>query len=119
MSAAGISAARRHHCSLVRQHLRRNVTGALFTVQKALPLLVDGASIVLTGSTTSIKGTPNMTVDAATKAAIRNLARTWTLELKDRRNRALVRITNYWLRVSKRVGSASNSLKSRHLDPAT
>ena len=75
----------------------RNVTGALFTVQKALPLLVDGASIVLTGSTTSIKGQhqepPNMTVDAATKSAIRNLARTWTLELKDRRIRALVRIT--------------------------
>jgi NAD(P)-dependent dehydrogenase (short-subunit alcohol dehydrogenase family) len=71
----------------------RNVTGALFTMPKALPLLVDGASIVLTGSTTSIKGTPSMTVDAATKAAIRNLARTWTLELKDRRIRALLRIT--------------------------
>jgi NAD(P)-dependent dehydrogenase (short-subunit alcohol dehydrogenase family) len=69
------------------------VTGALFTLRKASPLLVDGASIVLTGSATSIKGTPNRTVDAATTASIRNLARTWTLELKDRRIRALVRIT--------------------------
>lgn len=62
----------------------RNVKGVLFTVQKALPLLADGAAVVLIGSNTSIKGTPNMTVYAATKAAIRSFARTWTLELKDR-----------------------------------
>lgn len=68
----------------------RNVKGVLFAVQKALPLLVDGASIVLTGSNTSIKGTPNMTVYAATKAAVRNFARTWTLELKERRIRVNV-----------------------------
>jgi NAD(P)-dependent dehydrogenase (short-subunit alcohol dehydrogenase family) len=62
----------------------RNVKGVLFTVQKALPLLVDGASIVMTGSTAGSMGMPGLSVYAATKAAIRNFARTWTLELKDR-----------------------------------
>jgi len=61
-----------------------NVKGVLFTVQKALPLLKDGASIVLTGSTTSISGTPNFSVYSATKAAVRNFARNWILDLKDR-----------------------------------
>ena len=62
----------------------RNVKGVLFTVQKALPLLVDGAAVILTGSNTSIRGTANMTVYAASKAAVRSFARTWTLELRDR-----------------------------------
>lgn len=62
----------------------RNVKGVLFTVQKALPLLVDGGSVVLTGSTAGSIGMPGLSVYAATKAAIRNFARTWTLELKDR-----------------------------------
>ena len=62
----------------------RNVKGVLFTVQKALPLLVDGGSIILTGSTAGSIGMPGLSVYAATKAAIRNFARTWTLELKDR-----------------------------------
>lgn len=61
-----------------------NVKGVLFTVQKALPLLKDGASIVLTGSTTSISGTPAFSVYSATKAAVRNFARNWILDLKDR-----------------------------------
>jgi NAD(P)-dependent dehydrogenase (short-subunit alcohol dehydrogenase family) len=64
-----------------------NVKGVLFTVQKALPLLKDGASIILTGSTTSISGTPEFSVYSATKAAVRNFARNWILDLKDRRIR--------------------------------
>jgi NAD(P)-dependent dehydrogenase (short-subunit alcohol dehydrogenase family) len=61
-----------------------NVKGVLFTVQKALPLLRDGASIVLTASTTSISGTPALSVYSATKAAVRSFARNWMLDLKDR-----------------------------------
>ena len=61
-----------------------NVKGALFTVQKALPLLNNGGSIILTGSVSSAKGTPAFGVYAASKAALRNLVRAWTVELKDR-----------------------------------
>lgn len=61
-----------------------NVKGTLFTVQKALPLLRDGASIILTSSTTSISRTPAFSVYSATKAAVRNFARNWILDLKDR-----------------------------------
>jgi len=64
-----------------------NVKGVLFTVQKALPLLKDGASIILTSSTTSISGTPAFSVYSATKAAVRSFARNWILDLKDRRIR--------------------------------
>ena len=67
-----------------------NVRGTLFTVQKALPLLNDGASIILTGSVASVKGTPDFGVYAASKAAIRSFVRTWTSELKDRRIRSNV-----------------------------
>src|SRR5271155_315190 len=67
-----------------------NVKGTLFTVQKALPLLNDGASIILTGSVASIKGTAGFWVYGATKAAIRNFVRGWTVELKDRRIRSNV-----------------------------
>ena len=67
-----------------------NVKGTLFTVQKALPLLNDGASIILTGSVGSVKGTPGFWVYGATKAAIRNFVRAWSLELKDRRIRSNV-----------------------------
>jgi NAD(P)-dependent dehydrogenase (short-subunit alcohol dehydrogenase family) len=67
-----------------------NVKGVLFTVQKALPLLNDGASIILTGSVASIKGTPAFSVYGGTKAAIRNFVRGWTTELKDRRIRSNV-----------------------------
>ncbi|MFJ1678118.1 MULTISPECIES: glucose 1-dehydrogenase [unclassified Streptomyces] len=67
-----------------------NVKGALFTVQKALPLLNDGASVILTGSVASVKGTPGFSVYGASKAAIRNFVRGWTVELKDRRIRSNV-----------------------------
>ena len=59
-----------------------NVKGVVFTVQKALPLMGDGASIILTGSTTGTMGTPAFSIYSATKAAIRNLARSWALDLK-------------------------------------
>lgn len=64
-----------------------NVKGVLFTVQKALPLLRDGGAIVLNASTTSISGTPAFSVYSASKAAVRNFARNWILDLKDRRIR--------------------------------
>ncbi|MDB5496266.1 MAG: 3-oxoacyl-[acyl-carrier protein] reductase [Phenylobacterium sp.] len=59
-----------------------NVKGTLFTVQKALPLMQAGGSIILTGSTTGSMGTPAFSVYSATKAAIRNFARSWALDLK-------------------------------------
>jgi NAD(P)-dependent dehydrogenase (short-subunit alcohol dehydrogenase family) len=64
-----------------------NVKGLLFTVQKALPLLPDGASIILNASAVASKGLPANSVYAATKAAVRSFARTWTTDLKDRRIR--------------------------------
>jgi NAD(P)-dependent dehydrogenase (short-subunit alcohol dehydrogenase family) len=67
-----------------------NVRGTLFTVQKALPLLNDGGSIILNASVASIKGTAGFGVYAASKAAIRSFARTWTTDLKDRRIRTNV-----------------------------
>src|SRR6202030_1755708 len=64
-----------------------NVKGVLFTVQKALPLLPDGASIILNASIVGNKGLPSNSVYSATKAAVRSFARTWTTDLKDRRIR--------------------------------
>ncbi|MEH2446315.1 MAG: SDR family oxidoreductase [Nostoc sp.] len=64
-----------------------NVKGLLFTVQKALPLLPEGASIILNASTTSIKGTPAFSVYSATKAAVRSFARNWILDLRERKIR--------------------------------
>jgi len=64
-----------------------NVKGVLFTVQKALPLLPDGASIILTASIVGSKGLAANSVYSATKAAVRSFARTWTTDLKDRRIR--------------------------------
>ncbi|GAB2574284.1 SDR family NAD(P)-dependent oxidoreductase [Kribbella endophytica] len=61
-----------------------NVRGTLFTVQKALPVLNDGAAIVLPGSTAATDGTPNFTVYAASKAAIRSFGRVWAAELAPR-----------------------------------
>lgn len=61
-----------------------NVKGTLFTVQKALPLLRDGASVILTGSTAATTGTAAFTVYGASKSAIRNFARNWILELAPR-----------------------------------
>lgn len=59
-----------------------NVKGTLFTVQKALPLMSEGGAIILNGSMVSIKGLPGFSVYAATKAALRSLARTWAVDLK-------------------------------------
>ena len=64
-----------------------NVKGVLFTVQKALPLVPDGASIILNASIVASKGAPEWSVYSATKAAVRSFARTWTTDLKDRRIR--------------------------------
>jgi NAD(P)-dependent dehydrogenase (short-subunit alcohol dehydrogenase family) len=69
------------------QTFATNVKGVLFTVQKALPLLRDGASVILNSSTTSISGTPAFSVYSASKAAVRNFARNWILDVKDRRIR--------------------------------
>jgi len=67
-----------------------NVKGLMFTVQKGLPLLRDGASIILISSIASIKGFPGFSIYTATKAAVRNFARSWILELKDRKIRVNV-----------------------------
>ena len=61
-----------------------NVKGTVFTVQKALPLMSAGASIILAGSGAGSKGFPNLSIYSATKAAIRSFARTWTADLKSR-----------------------------------
>jgi len=67
-----------------------NVRGTLFTVQKALPLLKDGGSIILTGSTAGSTGIPALSVYSASKAAIRNFARGWILDLAARKIRVNV-----------------------------
>ena len=67
-----------------------NVKGTLFTVQKALPLLADGASIILTSSIVGSKGFADRSVYSATKAALRSFARTWTTDLKRRKVRVNV-----------------------------
>jgi len=64
-----------------------NVKGMVFTVQKALPLLPDGASVILNASVVGSKGLPSNSVYAATKAAVRSFARTWTTDLKSRKIR--------------------------------
>jgi NAD(P)-dependent dehydrogenase (short-subunit alcohol dehydrogenase family) len=67
-----------------------NVKGVVFTVQKALPLMPDGSTIVLNASIVSVKGMPAFGVYSATKAAVRSFARTWTNELKARQIRVNV-----------------------------
>lgn len=64
--------------------------GTLFSVQKAPPLIPDGGAIVLTASIVGSKGFPANTVYAATKAAVRSFARTWTTDLKEREIRVNV-----------------------------
>ena len=64
-----------------------NVKGLVFTVQKALPLMPDGGSIILNASIASIKGRPAFGVYSATKAAVRSFARSWTNDLKERKIR--------------------------------
>jgi len=68
-------------------HFDANVKGLFFSVQKGLPFMDDGGSIILTASIASIKGFPGMSVYSATKAAVRSFARTWTNELRERRIR--------------------------------
>lgn len=67
--------------AITEAHVERifatNVRGVVFTVQKALPLLTDGASVILTGSTAAVKGTANFSIYSASKAAVRSLARSW------------------------------------------
>ncbi len=74
--------------AITEEHFDRifgtNVRGVLFTVQKALPLLSQGASVILTSSTTSALGGASFSVYSASKAAVRNFARSWAVELKDR-----------------------------------
>jgi len=74
--------------AITEEHFDRifgtNVRGVLFTVQKALPLLREGGSVILTGSTTSIQGTESFSVYSASKAAVRNFVRSWALDLKGR-----------------------------------
>jgi NAD(P)-dependent dehydrogenase (short-subunit alcohol dehydrogenase family) len=67
-----------------------NVKGTLFTVQKALPLMPPGSAIVLNASMVSVQGVPGFSVYAATKAALRSFARTWSVELKERKIRVNV-----------------------------
>jgi NAD(P)-dependent dehydrogenase (short-subunit alcohol dehydrogenase family) len=84
---AGVTAVARIG-DITEDHLDRllstNIKGVVFTVQKALPLLNDGASIIITGSTTAERGRESLGVYAATKAAVRSFARTWANELKGR-----------------------------------
>ena len=84
------------------------VRGTLFTVQKALPLLNDGGSIIMTGSVASVKGFPGFGVYAAAKAALRSFARTWLNELKDRN-----------IRVNVLSPGQVDTPDSQRLDPAT
>ncbi|MFI9534419.1 SDR family NAD(P)-dependent oxidoreductase [Nocardia fusca] len=67
-----------------------NVRGTFFTVQKLLPLMAHGASIILNGSAAAVQGSPGSTVYAASKAALRSFARTWTTDLKERHIRVNV-----------------------------
>lgn len=69
---------------------RINVKGLVFTVQKGLPLMQDGGSIILNASVVSRKGVPAFSIYSATKAAVRSFARSWTLDLKDRHIRVNV-----------------------------
>ena len=74
--------------AITEEHFDRifdiNVKGVLFTVQKALPLMKDGASVILAGSTTTREGTESFSVYSASKAAVRNFARSWLLDLRSR-----------------------------------
>jgi NAD(P)-dependent dehydrogenase (short-subunit alcohol dehydrogenase family) len=76
---------------MTQQHFRdtfdRNVGGTIFTVQKVLPLLNTGASVILSGSTSASSGTPAIGAYAASKAAVRSFGRTWAAELADRKIR--------------------------------
>jgi NAD(P)-dependent dehydrogenase (short-subunit alcohol dehydrogenase family) len=72
------------------QIFNTNVKGLLFTVQKALPLIPDGGSVILNASVAGSKGLAAFSVYSATKAAVRSFARSWTTDLKDRKIRVNV-----------------------------
>ena len=91
-----------------------NVKGTIFTVQKALPLLKDGGSVILTGSSTTIKGTPSFSIYSASKAAVRNLARSWMLDLKERGIRVNV-ISPGPIETPGLLGLASDAAQERQL----
>lgn len=80
--------------SITEEHFDRifniNVKGVVFTAQKALPLMREGGTIILTGSDAGSKGLAELSIYSATKAAIRSFARTWTSDLKDRKIRVNV-----------------------------
>jgi NAD(P)-dependent dehydrogenase (short-subunit alcohol dehydrogenase family) len=80
--------------AITEEHFDRtfntNVKGLLFTVQKALPLMPDGGSVILNASIVSVKGLPAFSVYSATKAAVRSFARSWTNDLKERQIRVNV-----------------------------
>ena len=92
-ASAGTGEPRRHH-EITEEHFDAafglNARGTLFTVQKALPLFNDGGSIFMTGSNASLKGYPEWSVYAASKAVQQAYARVWLAELKDRRIRVNV-----------------------------
>jgi NAD(P)-dependent dehydrogenase (short-subunit alcohol dehydrogenase family) len=94
--------------------LTTNVKGVVYTVQKALPLLNDGASIILVGSTTADRGRPGLSVYAASKAAVRSLARTWANELADRSIRVNVLVAGIDRDTGKRQPGRTD--RSRLLD---
>lgn len=87
-----------------------NVKGTIFTVQKALPLLNDGASIVLTSSKSARQGRVGFSVYSASKAAIRNLARGWLMELKERHIR--VNVISPGSTATQGLGALSGDLKN-------
>jgi NAD(P)-dependent dehydrogenase (short-subunit alcohol dehydrogenase family) len=80
--------------SITEEHFDKlfgiNVKGVVFTVQKALPLMPDGGTVILNASIVSVKGFPAFSVYSATKAAVRSFARSWTTDLKDRHIRVNV-----------------------------
>ena len=80
--------------SITEEHFDKtfnvNVKGLLFTVQKALPLMPNGGAVLLNASIVSIKGMPAFSVYSATKAAVRSFARSWTMDLKERKIRVNV-----------------------------
>ncbi len=72
------------------QIFNTNVKGVLFTVQKALPLIPDGGSVILNASIVASRASAASSVYSATKAAVRSFARSWTTDLKDRKIRVNV-----------------------------
>ncbi|MGH9486688.1 MAG: SDR family NAD(P)-dependent oxidoreductase [Terriglobales bacterium] len=81
-----VAVSQRAHGEITAEHIDEiidtNVKGAIFTVQKALPLMGEGGSIILTGSSAGSTGAPRFSAYSASKAAVRNLARTWAQDLK-------------------------------------